>query len=138
MEQESAGELSYVKSHILHHVAISIVFPLEGHLSIRKRDQSLIGYSNAMGITRQILQHLQRSAKRRLCVNDPLELANFIQQARKLFPFRQMFQLTVKGETAFFVCSLEISNKLAAEESTEHLDWEKESFPATDPSRVIR
>src|SRR5262245_11478520 len=75
MEQESPGELSYVESHLLYCIAVSIILPSEGHLSFRKRDQSLIGYGNSMSVTRQVLQHLHWSAKRRLGINNPLELA---------------------------------------------------------------
>ena len=68
-----------------------------------------------MGVTSQVLQHLHWSAKRRLGIDHPLELANLIQQTRKVIVFCQMFRLAVKDQTALLVCSFEISNKLTAE-----------------------
>src|SRR4030095_1819454 len=138
MEQESSGELSYVECHLLYCISISIVFPSEGHFSFRERDQSLIGDSNSMGVTRQVLQHLQWSAKRWLGVNHPLELAQLVQETRKVISFFQMFGLPVKHQATLLVCIFQISNKLPAEQRTEDLDWEKESFPATDPPRMVR
>src|SRR4029453_2353708 len=111
MEQEAAGELSYVECHLLYCIAVSIVFPSEGDFSFRERDQSLIGYSNSMRVARQVLQHLHWSAKRRLCIYNPLDLAHLIQQTRKVIVFRQMFRLTMKDQTASLVCLPEISDK---------------------------
>ena len=43
----------------------------------------------------------------------------------------------MKAESAVLECSLKTSDKLAAEDATEHLDGKKEPVARSNPARVI-
>ena len=61
--QESLDELLGGNRHHLLLLLVSIVFPLEGNLTIFQCQQTPIGDSYAMSVASQILQHLLRAAK---------------------------------------------------------------------------
>src|SRR5215831_11622578 len=55
MEQEPSGEFFHAEGHLLHCIAVSIVLPLESHLSVCESNQPLIGYGYSMCVAGQIL-----------------------------------------------------------------------------------
>jgi hypothetical protein len=54
----SAQELIERKSHQLLFVVVSRIAPAKGDLPFDKRNQAMIGYGYAMGVTTQILDRL--------------------------------------------------------------------------------
>ena len=72
MLQESLDELLGGNRHHLLLLLVSVVFPLEGNLTIFQCQQTPIRDSYAMSVASQILQHLLRAAKGGLGVNHPV------------------------------------------------------------------
>jgi hypothetical protein len=54
----------------------SLALPPESQPAVLQRDQTLVRNSYPMGIARQVLQHLSRSAERRFGINYPFSLGN--------------------------------------------------------------
>jgi hypothetical protein len=53
-------------------VIVGVVFPLKGYGRIVDRDDSMVGNSDPMCVTSEILEYVFRAAKRRLGVDDPV------------------------------------------------------------------
>jgi hypothetical protein len=100
MQQKAPDELLRFQGHSGGLTGAGIVLPAESHSAIFQRDQTLVGDSYSMGIARQVLQDLSRSAERRLGINYP------IGARRPVWPFdeppllSQGLELTVKAELA--------------------------------------
>ena len=67
-----------------------------------KRDQPSVGDGDAMGVTRQVLQDLRRSSKRRFDIDDPVVDLQLRQQPAPVPALGQCFELPVKAEQAAF------------------------------------
>ena len=67
-------------------VAVRIVLPLESHAAAFHRQQPPIGDGNPMRVAGQILQNLLRSAKGRLCKDDPFDSPRLLAQGLERRP----------------------------------------------------
>jgi len=72
VEQEPTQELLAGEAHDPLAVAVGRVSPSEGDLTIRERNQSVIGDSNAVGIGAEVAEDVFRTAKRWLAVDHPI------------------------------------------------------------------
>ena len=72
MEKEAAQKLIGTDRHELPLTAVRIIFPTEGHLAISNLRDSVVGDSDPMGVTRQILQYMRRSPEGPFGINDPI------------------------------------------------------------------
>ena len=70
--QDTAQELVDIERHQLLLVAVCVILPVKGHLSIGQANQSMIGDGNTMGVAGQILEHVLRPTERRLAIDDPV------------------------------------------------------------------
>ena len=80
VDQESAQKLFCGNSHYFLLAAMRIVFPAKRHSIILKGDESMVGDRDAMGIARQVVQNMLRTAERRLGVDDPVLLEKLSQK----------------------------------------------------------
>ena len=131
MQQESAQELLNRHRHQFLLVSMGIILPAECHIAIRKCNQSMVGYSNAMRVAGQIVQHMFRSAKGRFCIHNPLVLVKDPQKGTKRFLIRKVLQVPGQTQFAFAMCAFEAGDKFAAEHAAEHATWKEESIPCT-------
>jgi len=72
MQEEAAQELMSGNGHDLLLAAMGIVAPEERDPAITKADQSMVGNSDAMRVSGQIIQHEVGTAEGRLGVDDPV------------------------------------------------------------------
>jgi hypothetical protein len=73
---ESAERTPPPAAHGGRLVATSVVPPAEAHAVVFQRDQTLIGDGDAVGIARQVFQHLPRSAEGWFGIDDPFGPGN--------------------------------------------------------------
>lgn len=74
VEQETPDEFVGAHGHGFDLIALFIILPLEFHLIVFDVEEPVIGDGDAMGITAHVIEHLFRSGKWPLGVNDPFEL----------------------------------------------------------------
>lgn len=83
VQEKSSDELVRMKAHDL--LAITsiepIILPSEGNMVIIKFDDAAVGDSDAMGVSAQISEHLLRTAKGRLCIDDPFDAPRLCEMA---------------------------------------------------------
>ena len=97
MQQETAKKLLNRHGHQFLLVRMDIILPAERYIAVRKGNQPVIGYRDAMGEARQVIQNVIRSAKGRFCIHNPLVLMQDPQKGTKCFLIRKVLQ--VPGQT---------------------------------------
>jgi len=76
VKQEAADELERVQRHQLRLVVMAIVLPAKADAAISNINDTGIGNGDTMRVAAKIGQHLLRSSKWRLGVDDPLSAMN--------------------------------------------------------------
>ena len=74
MQQETADELRGVHAHHLLLRVVAVILPAKLYLVPVEVDQTIIGDRHAVRIATEIVQHVSRTAKRRLGVHQPTPL----------------------------------------------------------------
>ena len=80
VEEEAAQELGGLERHDALLAAVGIVLPAKADALSVEGQQAVIGNGDAMGVAAQVAQHLCGSAEGRLGIDDPLLLAQLVQQ----------------------------------------------------------
>ena len=81
VKQKTAQELLCGQCHIALNVSMGTVSPTEGDLSIRKRDQPVVGNGHSMGVAAEIFENMFRAAERALAVDDPIFVVKVLNKA---------------------------------------------------------
>ena len=137
VEQEAAQELLDGQGHQALLVAVCGISPAEGDLVPRKGDQSMIGDRHAVGVAAEITENVFGTTEGRLAVDHPVLPEEGAEERSECLRFRQKLEFPVEGELAIVEGLPESGDKLAAEDSTQHLDGEKEAIARGDPALVI-
>ena len=126
MLEKAAEKLLVGEGHQAAFAVMSIILPSKRHVSIGHIDKSMVGDGDAVGVASQIMQHVFRSAKWLLRIDDPV-LAE--QRAQKSGEFLLLIQRLAGSEESnlmplegAFQPRHELSTKYAAE----YLDWQEE------------
>jgi hypothetical protein len=98
MQQEAPNELLGRQRHFTFLTVVSVIFPAEGDLTILQGDEPVIGDGHAMGVTRQIMQHMLGAAKRLSHIDHPFVLVECVQESGERARFSQPGQRAVEGE----------------------------------------
>ena len=73
---------------------MSVVLPAERHLTVVKRNQTVIGDGDAMGVARQIVQYMLGAPKRRLGIDNPVLAEKCAEERVECFSSFQGLQRT--------------------------------------------
>ena len=111
VKQEAADELERVQRHQLRLVVMAIVLPAKADTAIGKVNDTGIGDGDTVRVAAKIGQHLLRSAKRRLGVDNPLCATNIRNDASEGWRFRQSGEGTEELELASVEGSLQSLKK---------------------------
>jgi hypothetical protein len=126
VEQEAPQELIDGQSHQTFLVAVSGVSPAEGDVAVVKSDQSVVGNGDTMGVGAEIAQHMFRPAKGPFGIDDPVVTEQYPQPGGKSARLHKGQEMPVELECTRLKGGLESGDKLAAEDSAEHLDRKEE------------
>ena len=72
MHEETANELRGGNSHSFPLVIITVVTPFESDKTVMNRNDTIVGDSDPVSVTTEILDDAGSRFERRLAVNDPL------------------------------------------------------------------
>ncbi len=103
---------------------MGVVLPAEADAALVHRDQPAVADGDAVGVARQVLEHLSGRAKGRLGVDDPLASHGGVQQ-----PFQGIVMVDAPQRLAA-VRPLEPVDELAAEHAREHTHRQEEAGSA--------
>ncbi len=107
---------------------VGVVLPVEADFSSLYREQAMVGDGDAMGVARQIMQHMLRATEGRLGIHHPVLSIKSTQEEGEMLLFMKRHAL---AEEAQLMAGKERrrnpGDELAAEDAAEHLDGQKES-----------
>ena len=102
------------------------VSPAEGNLSVRKRDQAMLGNGYSMAVAPEIAKNKLRAAEWPFDVENPVLAVEFADEGTKSLRVREMLQFAAKADLARGECVVEGILHLSAEHLSEHLLRQKE------------
>ena len=139
VKQEAADEVVAVKGY--EAVAVwaftPIVFPLEGDAAGLESDKPAVGDGDAMGVAREIRQHLIRSSKRPLGVDHPIAAMERLQEGAKRIDVGKIGMLAKEAERAVAVRGDKALQHETSKKSREHAHRQKDIWPTGNPSLAI-
>jgi hypothetical protein len=137
VEQEAAQELLDRQGHQALLVAVGGVSPAKGDLVALEGDQAVIGDRHAVGVAAEITENIFGATEGRLAIDYPVLPEQGTEEGSESLRFRQKLEVPVEAELAVGEGPFESGDKLAAEESAQHFDGEKEAIARGDPALVI-
>jgi len=138
MEQESSDKLLGRHGHDLFLIAIGVVTPAEGNLTLFQLEDTLIADGYPVGIAAEILKDSLNPSERGLAIDDPRFLIELLSEQLEGLGLPEMFHTVIEGEFSGFIVFLEIIQKLVSEQLGHKPDGEEESFSARDPAVFSR
>ena len=137
VQQEAAQELIQRQGHQFLLIVVSRVAPAKGNLAIGKRDESMVGDGDAVGVAAQILEHIRGASEGRLAVDHPVVSVEGSQPGSEDLGLSQGGEFAIEAELAALEGGAEGEDKLAAKHAPEHGAGKKEARAAGDPVGVI-
>jgi hypothetical protein len=139
MKQETAHKLDRIECHDLLLVAVCRITPAKGNLAVLEAKAPSIGDGHSVSVVSQILNHVLRSGKRLLGIDDPLLLFQKPGEAIEGLSLLERRECAAKPKLAFPESPSEQGEELATKQSAEHLYRKKEvRTPARNPACLIK
>src|SRR5208283_1637139 len=137
VKQKAAQEFLDRQGHQALLVAVRGVSPAKGDLVALEGDQAVIGDGHAVGVAAEITENVLGATEGRFAVDHPVLTEKRSEESSESLRFRQKLEVPVEAELAFGEGPFESVDKLAAEDSPQHFDGEKEAIARGDPALVI-
>ena len=137
MRQEPSQEFVNSESHLPLLVPVGIVFPAECDLAVLKGEQAMVGDSDAMGVTGQVVEDILGSAEGWLGVNDPILSKQGTEQSTESLRILKGFLVPVESEFPLLEGSPEAGHKLTPKHAAKDLDGQEEGVARLNPAGVI-
>jgi len=97
----------------------------------------VIGDRHAVGVAAEITENVLGAAEGRFAVDDPVLAEKGAKESSESLRLREKLEVPVEAELAFGEGPFESGDKLATEDSTQHLQGEKEAIARGNPALVI-
>src|SRR5438270_10373536 len=115
---------------------VSGVAPTKSDLPVGKRDQSMVGNGDTVGVAAEILEHILGAGEGWLGVDHPVFAKQRSQPGGEEFGLREERQIPGKVQLAKLKGGLETVDELAAKHPPEHGNGEKEARVRSEERRV--
>lgn len=138
VDEEAADEFIRRKRHRagLAFLLTAIVPPLKGHLAVGYIEDAAVGESDPVRIPAQIIQHLLRSAERRLGIYDPIGSCKRCQIVVESGLIGERFEISEPLQLLLAERVGELLEKQTAEQAGKHTHRQKEAGAAGFPLQV--
>jgi len=113
------------------------VSPAKGDFIALQGDQAVIGDRHAVGVAAEITENVLGATEGRFAVDHPVVTEEGAEESSESLRFRQKLEIPVEAELAVVEGPFESGDKLAAENTTQHLSGEEEAIAGVDPALVI-
>jgi hypothetical protein len=137
VQEKAPQELLHRQGQEALLVGVGGVSPAKGDLVTDQRDEAMVGNGNAMGVGAQVVKDILGAPERRLAVDDPVLAEEGAEERCEGLGFCQRLEVPVEAELAVGEGTLETSDELATEDSTQDLDGEKKALAGLNPAPVI-
>jgi len=126
VQEEASQELIDGQSHQPLLVAVSGVAPAKGYVALGESNQPAVGDGDAMSVSTEIAQHMFWAAERPFGVDNSVVTEQYPQPRGEGARFSKRQEAAVELECAGMKGIFESGDKLAAEDTAEHLDGKEE------------
>lgn len=116
VEKESAKKLDPLEGHGSLSVLVGVVLVAESDLAVIEGDQPLVGDSDAMSVSGEVLEYLLRTSERWLGVNHPVFVSKGLEPAFPCLGMFEFLKFAVETELLEFPGFLESGEKLSPED----------------------
>ena len=127
VDEKAADKLFGGQRHFALLAAMGIVFPAKGDLPVLHADEPVVGDGYAVGVARQVVQHVFWSAERLLHVNHPLVAVKRTEELCKATRLSEPRERSMEGEFLAPEQPFQSIRELAPEYLAEHVFGEEES-----------
>src|SRR5262245_61879205 len=117
VNEKTADELLGGKRHGFLVTLMSVVFPLETHLTICDIQQAMVRHRNTVGVSSDVIEHLLRASTRSLGIYNPFGFSERRQVTAKFAAVPEFFQAGKELQFAGIERVLKIFQEKAAEQS---------------------
>ena len=140
VEQKAADEFIAVERHeaVTFLALTPIVFPFEADAASVEGDKPAVGDGDAVGVARQIRQHLIRSCERALGVDDPIGAMERLQECAKRIDVGEVSVIAEELERTVAMSGDEALQHQAPKQPREHAHRQKEIGPTWNPTFAVR
>lgn len=139
VKQEAADEVVAVKRY--EAVAVlaftPIVLPLEGDAARLEGHEPAVGDGDAVGVAREIREHLIRPRERALGVDHPIVAMERLQEGAKYIDVAEIGMIAEEAKRAVDVRGDKALKHQAPKQPRQHAHGQKEIGPAWDPSLTV-
>src|SRR5664279_113633 len=135
MKKESSDELVDLQRHHLLLIAIGIITPQKGDLSVLDTEDAIIADGDSVGISAQILKDSLGSIEGRLAIDDPLLMIEASSEYLEVLLSSEMTDPA--GKDQIIKAVFEMLQELAPEQRRHHSDGNEEVFAAGNPAIVV-
>ena len=132
VKQETTQELICRECHLALYVPMRAVSPAECDISIRKRNQAMVGNGHSMCIAAEIAENIFRAAERPFAVDDPVIPEQLTDKGVKRLRVRKMLQFAMEADFALGESILESLGELASKYQPEDFLRQKEAIARID------
>ena len=137
VQQEATDELLGREDHALLGVAVTVVSPAEGDVSVLDVEQAIVRDRHAMRVSSDVIENLLRPRKRRFGIDHPLLLSEGVQIPMESLPFSQWLEGGEELEVTTREGLTEQFQEAPTEEAREHPHGQEERGSAGDPALPI-
>jgi hypothetical protein len=133
MEKEPSKKLRGVQAHRALAIALGVVFPTKGDLSVFHRHEPVVGDRDAVGIAGEVFEHLLGTAEWRFGIHHPVFVSKWLEPSFPALETLQIAKVSVERELLLLPSPLELSCELAPEEPAQDPDGQKKPVSAAHP-----
>jgi len=90
-----------------------------------------------MRVTTEVAKDFLGTAKRTLCVHHPILGVQLLLEKRPLIRTLKRSGSTSESQLTRFLRTIKRGEELAAEDTTQHFDWQQVSFPRRNPTSAV-
>src|SRR5271169_2493012 len=137
VEEESPDELLRREGHRFLLIVVTIVPPVELHLSVFDIQESMVGNRDSVGIAAQVVHHLLRSGEGRFGVDDPLQVVQRLEITAESLGILKGRERRKEAEFAGVEGLLQIGQEQSAEPAGQHPYGQEESGAARNPTGTV-
>ena len=126
MQKESTEKFVGSHGHQPRLAAVGVILPAKRDGAVRDVDDSVIRDRDAVGVARQILQHMFGSAERRFGVDDPVRAKERTEEGAKRSIVGETLKVARKRQSAERKRAAEAGDNLPAKYTAQPLDGKEE------------
>lgn len=137
VQQEAADELLGREGRGLVSIAVAVVLPLEGDVSVLDVEQAVVGDGDAVSVPSDVIENLLGTCEGRFRVDHPFLLPQRVEIPVEGLPLAQGLEGGEELELAALEGLTEQFQEAPTEEAREHPHGQEEPGPAGDPALTV-